>query len=198
MTVNEELLKDDYHENIQYESLKLCEYNLHRHTFENCHFSACHFNEMSLDHVSFCSCVFQNSEFLLTRVENCTLNSVKFLNCKIAGLNFSECNKFGFLPEFDHCRVESSVFCANNLKKTFFVNCLIKNTDFTACDLRETDFSGTRFEKTVFQKCNLEKTDFRTALNYEIDPFDNKMKNARFTLPEAQSFLGYLGLKIEG
>lgn len=83
------------------------------------------------------------------------------------------------------------------MKKSKIINCKIKNSYFTDTDFRESDFSGTCFEKVIFHNCNLEKSDFRTASGYEIDPGDNKIKNSKYRLPEALSFLGFLGIKID-
>jgi len=40
----------------------------------------------------------------------------------------------------------------------------------------------------TFDKATLEKADFRTAINYSIDPTNNRIKKAKFSL------LGVVGL----
>lgn len=152
---------------------------------------------MSLSRVSFVSSSFESCELSLVKLEHTTLNSVHFRHCKLVGLNFADCSKFGFLPEFEDCLLESTVFCANNLRKCRFSGCVVRNCDFMESDLRETVFDGSSLEGTVFQKCNLEKADFRAAFSYAIDPVNNRLAKARFTLPEAQSFLGFLGIVVE-
>jgi fluoroquinolone resistance protein len=193
----DDLMKTDYHEKMKFESIDFRQYEMNRHTFEDCEFQSCHFSEMSLAGAAFRSCQFVKSELALVNIENATLHCVIFQDCKIIGLNFTDCNPFGFSPEFENCLIESTVYYSNSLKKGKYINCQIRNTDFIECDLREVDFSNSRFEKTAFQKCNLEKADFRTAHNYQVDPFTNRIKKAKFSLPEAQTFLGFLGIDIE-
>jgi fluoroquinolone resistance protein len=187
----------DYHTDQTYSLVKFGEFDLADHTFENCVFKSCHFTDMSLARCDFVSSRFDGCEFVLAKLDNVTLNDVRFLNSKLVGLNFTDCNKFGFLPDFDGCLLDSVVFCRNNLKKSKFLRCTIRGCDFMEADMRESDFDGTSFERTEFQKCNLEKADFRFASAYQIDPMNNRLRKARFSLPEAQSFLGFLGITIE-
>jgi uncharacterized protein YjbI with pentapeptide repeats len=192
-----ELAADDYHaakllSHIDFAGKKLAE-----HTFEDCVFRSCRFVEMSLARVAFVSCTFESCEFILARLENTTFNSAHFRDSKLVGLNFTECNKFGFLPDFSGCLLEGTVFCSNNLKKGRFERCTIRDGDFMESDLREAVFDQTSLEGCTFQHCNLEKADFRAAFNYAIDPATNRLAKARFTLPEAQSFLGFLGITIQ-
>ncbi len=193
---NDDLTDNDNHDNQAYKLINFSQYDVIGHTFENCLFQSCHFNEMSLAKAGFFSCKFINSEIVLTKIEQTTLNTVMFIDSKIMGLSFADCNKFGFLLQFENCLIDNTVYYLNNFKKGKFINCHVRNTDFTECDMRETDFSNTKFEKTTFKKCNLGKADFRTASNYGIDPFDNKIKKAKFSLPEAQSFLEFLRIEI--
>jgi len=195
--LDDELSKDDYHAGKKFESVSFAGRDLAGHTFEDCVFSSCHFIEVPLARVAFVSCAFRQSELSLVKIENTTLNSVRFEGCKLIGLNFADCNKFGFLPDFSDCLLDSSVFYSNCLKKGRFLECTIRNCDFIECDMREADFSDSTLESSTFQKCNLEKADFRSSSDYSIDPLTNRLSKARFTLPEAQSFLGFLGIKIE-
>jgi hypothetical protein len=41
----------------------------------------------------------------------------------------------------------------------------------------------------MFERSNVEKADFTTAKNYFIDLDQNKVKGARFSLPEAANLL---------
>jgi hypothetical protein len=52
--------------------------------------------------------------------------------------------------------------------------------------------SGATFENT-----NLEKADFRTSFNYSIDPEINRIKKAKFALPEVLGLLNKYDLVIE-
>jgi fluoroquinolone resistance protein len=192
-----DLTENDCHDSQTYSSVIFNKYDLTGHTFENCIFESCHFIEMPLSDVKFLTCSFSNSELVSVKIDQAILNTIDFIDCKIMGLNFGKCGKFGFFLKFKNCIIENTVFESNNLKKGEFKNCSIRFSDFSECDIREADFTGTEFERTTFHQCNLEKTDFRTARNYTIDPFNNKIKKAKFSLPEAQSFLGFLNIDIK-
>ncbi|HNY18090.1 MAG TPA: pentapeptide repeat-containing protein [Treponemataceae bacterium] len=192
-----ELASDDYHAGLRFEGVDFSGLALADHTFEDCAFLSCRFKELSLARVGFISCAFENCELVLVKLENATLNTVDFRKSKLVGVNFSDCNKFGFLPAFDDCLLESAVFFANCLKKARFIKSSIRNSDFIEADLRDACFDGSSLEGTTFQKCNLERADFREAFDYSIDPANNRLVHARFKLPEAQSFLGFLGIELD-
>lgn len=192
-----ELDGTDYHADQTYLSFDFSRHDIREHTFEKCRFLSCRFTNMSLRQVALYSCVFETSELVLVDTNDMTLNSVEFKSTKIMGVNFTACSSFGFLPSFCGCILDSVIFSGNDLKKTGFNNCQIRNCDFGNCDMREASFSGCEFHKSTFQKCNLEKSDFRTASGYEIDPFNNRVRRACFSLPEAQSFLKFLEIRLE-
>ena len=192
----DELDADDYHAGKRFEGIDFSGLPLSGHTFEACAFSSCRFRETSLARVSLISCTLEECELVLATLENATVNAVAFRKSKLVGVNFSDCNRFGFSPSFDDCLLESAVFYGNGLKKARFANSKIRNSDFIEVDLRESSFEGSSLEGSSFQKCNLERADFRAAFDYAIDPATNKLARARFTLPEAQSFLGFLGIDI--
>ena len=61
--------------------------------------------------------------------------------------------------------------------------------DFREADLSETDFDGTDLSESLFLNTNLTEADFVGAMNYDISPEKNKLKGAKFSLPEAMSLL---------
>ena len=98
-------------------------------------------------------------------------------------------------PLSDSCAISS--FFGLNLRSATIERCSAKETDFGEADLqgavcRRTDFSGARFHGT-----NLERADLREAVNYAIDPRANKVKGARFSLPEAVALLRGLDIVID-
>lgn len=58
------------------------------------------------------------------------------------------------------------------------------NTKLNGANFENTDLSG-----TIFHNCDLCKADFSTASRYCIDPQTNKIKKAKFSLPEAVGLL---------
>lgn len=84
-----------------------------------------------------------------------------------------------------------------NLRGATLEACSAKEADFAEADLRDalcprTDFAGAKFHGT-----NMERADMREALNYVIDPRVNKVKGARFSLPEAVALLRGLDIVVE-
>jgi fluoroquinolone resistance protein len=171
--------------------------SLHDATYDSCRFRNCIFDHTDFTDTTFQNCSFENCELLLCEINGTAFDSVFFKSSKLTGINFSESAEFGFAPDFTDCLLESCVFFGNNLSNQHFINTTLRNTDFTNCPAKGADFSGTRFQTTSFLECNLEKADFRSASGYTIDPGANKLKGARFSLPEAASFLKYIGITLE-
>ncbi len=75
--------------------------------------------------------------------------------------------------------MKNASFKGSNLKENYFTGTSLISADFTDVDL-----SG-----TIFHNCDLSKADFSSATQYDIDPQTNKIKKAKFSLPEAVGLL---------
>ena len=75
--------------------------------------------------------------------------------------------------------MKNATFNGSKLKECYFTNTCLTDADFC-----EVDLSG-----TIFHNCDLSKADFSSAINYAIDPQTNKIKKAKFSLPEAAGLL---------
>jgi len=71
------------------------------------------------------------------------------------------------------------VFTESTLKECHFTNSLLSEANFVRCNL----------VGTIFHNCDLTQADFSYAVSYAIDPRTNKLKGAKFTLPEAINLL---------
>jgi fluoroquinolone resistance protein len=132
--------------------------------------------------------VFQDCNFALANLDNAKLKNAKFTSCKLVGLDFSVCNDFLFVVNFENCSLDYATFFQKKLKNTTFLECSMKEVDFTECDLTQAVFHHCSLFNATFEQCILEKADFRTAKNYTFDPALNKMKKAKF------SYAGIAGL----
>jgi uncharacterized protein YjbI with pentapeptide repeats len=83
------------------------------------------------------------------------------------------------------------------LKKAKFTKCNIVESDFINCDLSESDFSESEFKDTIFNNVNLQKANFYDAFGYSINPLNNKVAKAVFSLPAAISLVEHLGVIIK-
>jgi uncharacterized protein YjbI with pentapeptide repeats len=62
------------------------------------------------------------------------------------------------------------------------------------CYFTNTYLHGAKFDEsnllgTIFHNCDLSRADFSSATCYDIDPLTNKIKKAKFSLPEALGLL---------
>jgi len=64
-------------------------------------------------------------------------------------------------------------------------------------DLSKANFKKTNLESTRFFQSNLKEADFSNAINYSIDPFNNKIDKAKFSKPDVYSFLNFFNIVIE-
>lgn len=163
--------------------------------FENCIFTGYDFKGIKLAHAKFIDCTFKNCDLSNVSLANTRLRSCSFEICKILGVQWVHCNDFTG-PSFKECNLSYSNFSGLNLKKNQFVNCNMMEADFSGADLSECNFSLCDFLNTRFQDTNLMKANFQGAFNYLIDPINNKVKGAKFSLPEATGLLKGLGVVI--
>lgn len=66
------------------------------------------------------------------------------------------------------------------------------SADFTASDFTKSDFKGATFEQTILQKC-----DFRNAINYQIHPDSNRIRQSKFSSDSIQGLLHAFEIIIE-
>ena len=165
--------------------------------YENCVFKNCDFSGTDLSEIIFIECEFVNSNLSLAKLPKTAFRDVMFRDCKMLGLHFEQCNDFGLAFSFEKCTLDHSSFYRMKLKQTSFRNTHLLEVDFTECDLtgsvfEHCDLTGAMFEHTV-----LEKADLRTSFNYSIDPENNRIKKARFSLSEVHGLLDKYDIAIE-
>ena len=69
-------------------------------------------------------------------------------------------------------------------------------------DFAEANLNGARFEEcdllnAIFDNTLLEKADFSTAINYSIDPDNNYLRGAIFSLPSVTGLLDKYNIQIQ-
>lgn len=75
--------------------------------------------------------------------------------------------------------------------------CKAHDVDFREADLSDGQFVLTDLAKTHFQHSNLYSTDFTEATNYVIDPNENDIRKATFSMPDAMNLLHGFDITIE-
>jgi uncharacterized protein YjbI with pentapeptide repeats len=122
---------------------------------------------------------------------------VSFQNCKMIGLQFSDCRTFLLEMHFKNCTLDYSSFSTLNLKQTTFQMCSLIESDFSSTNLEKVDFKECTLLRATFDRTNLKSADFRTATHYSIDPENNNIDKAKFSLPYALGLLSKYAITIE-
>jgi uncharacterized protein YjbI with pentapeptide repeats len=72
----------------------------------------------------------------------------------------------------------------------------LQETDFTETDLSASLFDNCDLQRAIFHKTMLEKTDFCTSFHFSIDPENNRIKKARFSIIGVVGLLDKYGIEI--
>lgn len=165
--------------------------------FEACRFQGCEFSSAGLGGTLFSGCRFESCNLSLAVMKGATLKDVVFSHCKLMGIDFSACNKFLFSPSFHHCMMHYTLFAALNLRKMRFEHCDLREADFSGSDLSGAVFEACDLPGTVFYRTLLENADLSTARYYSIDPEQNSIRGAHFSLPGVVGLLDKYGIRID-
>tara|TARA_B110000211_G_C14083111_1_gene555490 strand:- start:1465 stop:2031 length:567 start_codon:yes stop_codon:yes gene_type:complete len=164
--------------------------------YEFCVFSNCNFNKADLTESKFIDCSFSDCNFSEVNIAGTAFQDARFIDCKLMGIGFENCNDFGFEVEFTDCILNYASFHKMRLIKTEFKNSKLIDVDFSESNLSGAVFSNCDLGNALFDKTNLMNSNFTTAFNYTIDPENNKIKNAKFSLPEVTGLLNKYSIKI--
>lgn len=150
--------------------------------FENCTFTHCDFSGMDLSNRKFIDCRFENCDLNNATLLDTAFRNVAFVNCKMMGLFFEQCNIFGLEMSFEECALDHSSFHGLNLPDTSFsgtrmIDVDLSKANLSACEFKECDLLGAMFDDT-----NIENTDLSSAVNMQLDPDSNRIKGTKFSL----------------
>lgn len=168
-----------------------------REVFENCQFNGCNFSYCDLSHSVFTDCTFDTCNFSLAKLNNTALNNAVFKNCKLTGLDFSKSRDLLFQVNFEKCLLDYSVFAGKRIERAKFADCSVIETDFTNADLTGVLFKNCNLDRSLFRRTNLKETDFTTSYNFSIDPENNKIAKAKFSLEGLPGLLTKYDIHIE-
>ena len=165
--------------------------------YDNCTFTGCNFSGSNISGIVFSECEFTDCNFSMAKAQGTAFKDVDFKNCKMTGFNFSNAHPFLLAMNFTGCLLNLSSFFGVKLKKACFKDCILHEADFTQADFTEASFTGCDFKHAVFENTVLEKADLRSAVNYAIDPEQNRIKKAKFSIPEVTGLLDRYNIEIE-
>jgi uncharacterized protein YjbI with pentapeptide repeats len=165
--------------------------------YENCNFSNCNFSGADLTEVIFEDCCFTDCDFSMAQLKKTAFRDVKFKNSKLLGVHFDECNPFLLSFMFESCNLDYSSFARLKIRNTVFENCKMEETDFAEANLSYAIFKNCDLTRAVFDNTLLEYADFRTSFNFSIDPENNHIRKARFSVNNIAGLLEKYDIDIE-
>ena len=191
------VMPDDYTQDQTFDKTDFTGTPLLKGEYEACIFTACNFLSTDLSNYRFTECEFTSCNLSLTKLSGTNFQNTRFRNCKMLGLHFDTCSPFGLSFSFEDCQVNHSSFYKTGISKTVFRATQLHETDFTDADLTGVVFDNCDLLRATFDNTVLERADLRTAFNYSIDPERNRLKKARFSLPEVVGLLNKYDIIIE-
>ena len=169
--------------------------------FHDCVFSRCRMVESILRECRFVGCTFQRCDLSLGQVPETAFFSTRFEHCNLVGIDWTQATwgsvGLGEPLAFLESAISHSTFIGLDLKGIQIKDCVAHDVDFREADLSRADFSGTDLADSLFLHTNLAQADLSGALNYRIDPAQNALAGAKFSLPEAMSLLYAMDIVLE-
>jgi uncharacterized protein YjbI with pentapeptide repeats len=165
--------------------------------YESCIFNECNFLELDFSGSVFANCTFNSCNLSMVKLTKTAFREVVFKDCKMLGLRFDNCNELGLSVSFENCQLNHSSFYKTKIKKTVFKNSQLQEVDFAEADLTNSVFDNSNLLLSVFEFTILEKADFRTAYNYTINPENNRIKKAKFSISGVAGLLDKYDIEIE-
>lgn len=196
-TKSMEISQENEYEDLTFSQLKKINEDVMDKAFINCKFNNCNFTQTDFSNSKFEDCTFNECNLTLVKYDDVKLRNVKFKGCKLVGVNFNKCDTFILEIGFQDSLIESCNFSSLVLKKSLFKNSNILESDFVGTDLSECDFTCSSLGGTIFDNSNLSKANFSDAKDYDINPLNNIVKKAVFTMPEAITLLRHFNITIK-
>lgn len=153
---------------------------LGRKEFEYCEFINCVFPDLS--NYIFRDCIFKGCNFSNMKTYQSVIQNCTFKDSKLLGLSFAAARDFSFEVHFENCILDYASFDKKNLNQSSFKNCKMHGVNLTQSNLSKCSFSNCDFFEALFSGTNLSGVDLRNSFNFLIDPDENKIKKAKFSL----------------
>lgn len=99
--------------------------------------------------------------------------------------------------KFTACKMDFISLSAGQIKGAAFEACSLRDAHFSESDLYGATFKTCDLNRTLFFRTNLERVDFRTSFNIGMDPDQNRLKKARFSIRSLPGLLQKNGIEID-
>ena len=150
--------------------------------YENCQFINCRFTNTNLAECNLIDCKFVDCDLSNVNLAGLSIRNSEFNNCKMVGLLFHNCTKFGFSAIFKGCNLNFSSFSNLDVTRCAFDDCQLQDVDFTRSVLTGVVFDYCDFAKATFSSTTLLRADLRSSYNFVIDPERNQIRGALFSV----------------
>ena len=157
----------------------------------------CYFSDGYLTSKRFIECEFVECNLSNVNVNQTSFLDCEFKNCKMLGIHFDDSNHLLFSASFENCQLDHSSFYTMKLKQIKFLSCSLEGVDFTDTELQEAVLTDCQMMDTKFERTNLEKADLRRSTGFSIDPDQNTLKKAKFSLSELEGLLVKYNIDID-
>jgi fluoroquinolone resistance protein len=168
--------------------------------FYDCVFLRCSLVESVFRKCHFVNCAFRECDLSLVRVPDSRFTSTQFENSKVVGVNWTEADwpqaGLGTPVGFLKSAISHSTFIGLSLSDMEIRDCVATDVDFREANLSRAVFAGTDLARSLFSSTDLSEADLSRARNYQIDPGQNRLEQARFSMPEAMSLLYSLDIVL--
>jgi uncharacterized protein YjbI with pentapeptide repeats len=169
--------------------------------FADCKFIKCNFESVVFSNCRFSDCKFQDCNLSLIQIPGSSFPATRFETTKLIGIDWTQGDwsqsEFNPIAGFFDCVLSHSTFIGIDLKGIQMKKCIANEVDFREANLTEVNFRGTDLAKSLFGNTNLTRADLSLARNYQIDPGNNVLKQAKFSLPEAMALLYSMDIDLQ-
>lgn len=199
------LESQNYYTHKQFNYLDLNNGTLVSSEFQDCTFSDCQFQQAKFQSCSFTDCTFIACDLSMFIPSKSTFRDVKFSKCRLLGVDWGKASwgkhsLHSLLKslDFNDCVINFSSFMGLELRDLKLIRCIAHEVDFSEGDFSGADFAQTDLNNAIFRNTKLNKANFVGAANYMIDPGNNQISSAHFSLPEAMGLLYAMDIEITG
>ncbi|HEX3776255.1 MAG TPA: pentapeptide repeat-containing protein [Polyangiaceae bacterium] len=164
--------------------------------FEDCSFAKLALSGQKLGRSRFFDCVFSDCDLSLCRLVDCAFVRSTFERCRLSGINWSEVEKLERVA-FDGSQLNDTTFIGVKMELCDFSRAIAHRASFRDLSLKSCIFRDADLSESEFVNADLRQADFRGASGYVINPKENRLEKARFSLPEAVRLLNGLGVLLD-
>lgn len=190
-------MSQEYVENQTFEKIDFSKIPLPKGDYENCTFIRCNFSHSDISNIRFSECLFDTCDMSLAKIVETEFRDARFIDSRLLGLQFETCSKFLCSVYFETCILDLASFRGLKIKNTIFKDSSLHEVNFIETDLTGSVFENCDLSRAVFEKTLLEKVDMRTAYDFLIDPNNNRIKKARFSIQGTPGLLYMYDIRID-